>query len=143
MSNLKTTIDPKVEAVFMAYPDFVSRKMNHLRELVIETAEETQEISNLDISLKWGEPAFKTNVGSTLRMDWKEKSPDQYGLYFQCTTRLVETFRRRYDKKFQFEGNRAIIFHVDQKIPDLHLKECIKACLRYHRVKHLETLGIL
>ena len=142
MNKLTTNINPKVDAIFNSYPDFVKEKMNYLRDLVIETAYETPGVSNLDITVKWSEPSFVTNAGSTLRMDWKEKRPNQYGLYFQCTSRLVDTFRLVVDKKFQYEGNRAIIFHLDQKIPGLELKECIKACLRYHNVKHLETLEI-
>jgi hypothetical protein len=75
-------------------------------------------------------------------MDWKEKSPDQYAMYFQCSSRLVNTFRLVFDHTFQFEGNRAILFHLDQKLPVEELKECIKASLTYHKVKHLQTLGI-
>ena len=142
MNKFTTNIDPTVKAIFDSYPDLVKGKLNHLQDLVVETAYETQEVTNLDVTLKWGQPSFVTNIGSTLRMDWKKKQPKQYALYFQCTSRLVDTFRLVFNKKFQYEGNRAIIFHLDQNIPELELKECIKACLRYHNVKHLETLGI-
>ena len=116
--------------------------MQFLRELVIETAEETEGIKELEETLKWGEPSFVTKNGSTLRMDWKEKAPDQYAMYFQCTSRLVETFRLVFEYKFQFEGNRAIVFQLKQNIPVVELKKCIKASLTYHNVKHLVTLGI-
>ena len=75
-------------------------------------------------------------------MDWKEKTPDHYAMYFQCTSRLVDTFRLVFNHKFLYEGNRAIIFQMNQKIPELELKECIKASLTYHIVKHLDTLGM-
>jgi len=143
MNKLEIKTNPKVEEVFVHYPDFVRDKMQYLRQLVIETAEETPEVSTLEETLKWGEPSFVTKNGSTLRMDWKPKMPDQYAMYFQCTSRLVETFRRVYDHKFEYEGNRAIMFHISQKkIPEIELKECIKAALTYHKVKHLITLGI-
>jgi hypothetical protein len=77
MGNLKLKTDPRVEAVFANYPDFVRARMQHLRELVIETAEETEGVAILEETLKWGEPSFVTKNGSTLRMDWKEKKPDQ------------------------------------------------------------------
>jgi len=134
--------DPRVEIVFANYPDFVRDNLHFLRELVIETAEEIQGISKLEETLKWGEPSFLAKNGSTLRMDWKEKSPDQYAMYFKCTSRLVDTFRLVFDNKFQFEGSRAIVFQLNQKIPVEELKECIKATLTYHKVKHLMTLGI-
>ena len=75
-------------------------------------------------------------------MDWKSKKPDQYAMYFKCTSRLVETFRIVYKDNFHFEGNRAIVFQMDDKIPKQELTECIKATLTYHKVKHLPTLGI-
>lgn len=142
MSKLEIKTNPKIEEVFANYPDFVLDKMQYLRQLVIETAEETEGVSTLEETLKWGEPSFVTKNGSTLRMDWKPKMPDQYAMYFQCTSRLVETFRMAYDDKFKYEGNRAIVFSINQKIPVFELKECIKAALTYHKVKHLITLGI-
>ncbi|PWH86118.1 DUF1801 domain-containing protein [Brumimicrobium oceani] len=134
--------DPKFEEVMDAYPDFVIAKMKLLRTLVLETAREIHEIKKIEETLKWGEPSFITKNGSTLRMDWKSKSPDQYAMYFQCSSRLVDTFRLLFDQKFQFEGSRAIIFQLNQKIPEKELKQCIKATFTYHNVKHLETLGL-
>jgi hypothetical protein len=137
---LKT--NPKVNEIFANYPDSVRNKMEFLKDLVIETAEETKGIDEMEITLKWGEPSFVTRKGSTLRMDWKGKAPDQYAIYFQCTSRLIETFRMVFNHKFHYEGNRAIVFALNQKIPVMELKECIRASLTYHSVKHLPTLGI-
>ena len=142
MGNLILKTDPKVNAIFENYPDTVRDKMQYLRELVLETAEEMPEVSVLEETLKWSEPSFVTKNGSTLRMDYKEKTPDQYAMYFQCTSRLVDTFRLVLGQTFTYEGNRAIVFPLDQKIPEAELKACIKACLRYHMVKDQITLGI-
>ncbi|MBI6118102.1 DUF1801 domain-containing protein [Salegentibacter maritimus] len=142
MGKLTLKTAPRVNDVFANYPDFVRDKLQHLRELVIETAEETEGVTVLEETLKWGEPSFVTKNGSTLRMDWKEKTPDQYAMYFQCTSRLVNTFRLVFDDKFQFEGKRAIVFKLNEKIPELELKECIRASLIYHNVKEQITLGI-
>ena len=142
MAGLTVKSNPEVEQVFSNYPDSVRDKMQRLRKLVLETAEETPEIRQLEETLKWGEPSFITEKGSTLRMDWKKKTPDQYALYFQCTSRLVDTFRLVFDGQFHFEGKRAIIFRLDEKIPEAEVKACIRATLTYHNVKHLITLGI-
>jgi hypothetical protein len=142
MRKLILKTNPKVNGIFAGYPDTVRDKMLFLKELVTETAEETESIDELEVTLKWGEPAFVTKNGSTLRMDWKEKAPNQYAMYFQCTSRLVDTFRLIFDNKFQYEGKRAIIFQLSQEIPLPELKECIRASLMYHKVKHLITLGI-
>ena len=142
MGKLTLKTDPSVNGVFANYPDFVREKMQYLRELVIETAEETEGVTELEETLRWGEPSFVTKNGSTLRMDWKEKTPGQYAMYFQCTSRLVDTFRLVFNYEFQYEGKRAIVFQLNQKIPELELKECIKASLIYHDVKKQMTLGI-
>jgi len=138
--RLKTSSD--VDKIYANYPESVQGKMRHLRELIIATAQEIEDIQELEECLKWGEPSFVTKYGSTLRIDWKAKNPDQYAMYFQCTSRLVDTFKLVFKQKFEFEGKRAIVFQLDQKIPELELKQCIKATLTYHKVKHLLTLGI-
>lgn len=142
MEKLLLKTDPKFKEVLANYPDSIRGKMQFLRDLVIETAEETEGVDELEETLKWGEPSFVAKNGSTLRMDWKAKTPDQYAMYFQCSSRLVDTFRMAFDQKFQYEGNRAIVFQLNQEIPVAALKECIKATLTYHKVKHLITLGI-
>lgn len=142
MIDMILNTDARVNAAFENYPDFVQVKMRKLRELVIETAEEMTDVAVLEETLKWGEPSYVTKDGSTLRMDWKEKTPDNYAMYFQCNSRLVDTFRLVYDQKFRFEGKRAIIFKINDIVPETELKECIKASLHYHKVKDQLTLGI-
>ena len=44
-------------------------------------------------TLKWGEPSYLVKNGSTIRIDWKSKTPDQYAMYFKCTSKLVPVFR--------------------------------------------------
>ena len=142
MKNLIIKTNPKVELVFDNYPDLVRNKMLTLRKLIIETAKEIEEITILEETLKWSEPSYLTKIGSTIRMDWKPKSPNQYAMYFKCTSRLVETFKLVFKNTFEFEGKRAILFQLEDDIPKEALKYCIKAALTYHKVKQLPTLGI-
>ncbi len=142
MNKLQIKVDPAVKTVFDNYPDPVKNKMLVLRKLVIETATEIEGISALEETLKWGEPSYLTKNGSTIRMDWKSKKPEQYAMYFKCTSRLVETFKKLFKNDFDFEGNRAIVFGLEDEIPTKALKNCIKAALTYHKVKQLPTLGI-
>jgi hypothetical protein len=102
MRTFELKSNPQVKAVFDNYPKHVRDKMNRLRALVIETAEETPSINTLEETLKWGEPSYITKNGSTLRMDWKAKTPDQYAMFFQCSSRLVETFRLVFEDDFSF-----------------------------------------
>lgn len=132
----------KVADIFNTYPDDIRPKMLYLRQLIIDTADETKIVNNLEETLSWSEPSYKTKTGSTVRIDWKEKQPDQYAMHFTCTTSLVDTFRKLYSSKLNFEGNRAIIFNLSDEIPEPELKHCISLALTYHKVKHLPMLGV-
>eukprot|EP00389_Voromonas_pontica_P004214 GDKH01006267.1.p1 GENE.GDKH01006267.1~~GDKH01006267.1.p1 ORF type:complete len:117 (+),score=2.71 GDKH01006267.1:287-637(+) len=116
--------------------------MLHLRKLVLDTASEIDMLEKLEETLKWGEPSYVTKYGSTLRMDWKEKSPNQYAMYFKCTSKLVPTFKILFKDKFNFEKDRAIVFKLNDDIPETELKQCITTALTYHKVKKLPLLGM-
>ncbi|MGC1204632.1 MAG: DUF1801 domain-containing protein [Flavobacteriaceae bacterium] len=133
--------NPKVKEVFNAYPKHVKPQLLYLRELVLEEAKKVNGLEKLEETLKWGEPSYVTKHGSTLRMDWKSKSPNQYAMYFQCSSRLVSTFKIIYKNEFNFEGNRAIVFKLNDKVAETELKRCILLALTYHKVKHLPLLG--
>ena len=139
---MELTSDPKVKDVFDNYPQTAKKQLLRLRELVLRTASEIDGLEKLEETLKWGEPSYLTKYGSTVRMDWKEKNPKQYALYFKCTSSLVQTFKTVYKDKFMFEGKRAIIFQLNNKIPETELKHCISLALTYHKVKHLPLLGV-
>jgi len=53
----------------------------------------------------------------------------------------VPTFKTIYKNKFEYEGNTAIVFELDEKILEKELKQCIMLALTYHKVKHLVLLG--
>lgn len=133
--------DPKVQIVFDHYPKSVKTQLLKLRKLVLTTASNIESLEKLEETLKWGEPSYLTKHGSTIRMDWKKKNPAQFAIYFKCISKLVDTFKRLYGEKFQFEGKRAIVFQLQDNIPEVELKHCISMALTYHKVKHLPLLG--
>ncbi len=132
----------EVKKAFDAYPKNIRIKMMFLRQLVLDTAKDIEEIKNIEETLKWGEPSYLTNSGSTIRMDWKKSKPEQYAMYFHCKTKLVDTFKEIYKDKFNFEGNRAIVFNINDKVSVNELKYCISLSLTYHNIKHLPMLGV-
>jgi hypothetical protein len=132
---------PQVEVVFKKYPKAVQQQIRYLRELILSAASEVDGLDKLEETLKWGEPSYLTKNGSTIRIDWKEKSPDQYAIYFKCTSFLVPTFKTIYKNQFEYEGKRAIVFKLSDKIPETELKHCISMALSYHKIKHLPLLG--
>lgn len=138
---MKLTTNPKVEAVFNNYPAPFRKKMITLRQLILDTATETEGVDELEETLKWGEPSYLAKKGSTVRIHWKKSKPEHYAVYFKCTSKLVSTFREVYGDTFSYENNRAILFKLDDEIPIAELKHCVQMALTYHRVKHLPFLG--
>ncbi len=128
-------LEPQVAAHFDRYPAAVKKKMLALRELIFDVSAHSPEIGALQEALKWGEPAYltaQTKSGSTVRMDWKAKSPEQIAIYFNCNTTLVDGFRSIFPKEFEFEGNRALLLKLNAPLPKKELSMCIAASLTYH-----------
>ena len=126
--------NPAVAAKFEGYPPAVRRKLLALRELVFRTAAATPGVGVIEETLKWGEPAYVTpnKAGSTVRIDWKSKEPGHYAMYFHCRTGLVETFRSLFPQDFKFDGNRALVFAIDDRVPIDALAWCVAASLTHH-----------
>jgi len=141
-SGLKLVESEKVKQLLESYPTEANEKLRELRQLIIETAEETEGVEQLVETTKWGEPSYVTRGGSTIRMDWKQKTPNNFYLYFICTTELVGTFRFIFGEELSFEGDRAIVLSLHKPLPAAALKKCIVLALTYHRVKHLHMLGV-
>ncbi len=121
---------------FDTYPSNVLPLLMQLRSLIITVAEESETILTLEETLKWNEPSYITKHGSTLRFDWKAKQPDQYALYFKCTSKLVPIIKQLYGNTFKYETSRAIVFKLTDKIPKKEVKHCISLALGYHLIKH-------
>ena len=134
-------IDQAVADVFESYPPAIRKKLLSLRKLIYEVAAQDKNIGALEECLKWGEPAYLAKGGSAVRINWKASSPNTLFIYFNCKTKLVETFKELYGDSFSYQGNRALEFNVNDEIPLAPLKHCIALSLSYHRIKHLSLLG--
>ncbi len=130
-----------VASTYDGYPDAIREKLLALRQLIFEVAFELN-IDELEETLKWGEPSYVTQHGSTIRLAWRKSFPQQYGIFFNCKTTLIETFKEVYQDQFNYEGNRAIIFEKADTFPVDTLKHCIELSLTYHKIKHLPMLGV-
>ena len=125
---------------FDSYPAQIRDKLESLRSLIFEVAQE-EKIENIEETLKWGEPSYVSKKGSILRIGWKKKEPGQYSMYFNCNTKLVDTFKEIYPDTFNYVGNREIFFKLDETLPSKELKHCIALSLKYHEIKQLPLLG--
>ena len=142
MKNLILNSNPQVSDKFKTYSKEVKPKLEKLRSLILEVASNIESIEEIEETLKWGEPSYLVKKGSTIRIDWKAKAPEQYAIYFKCTSKLVSSFREMYGNSFNYENNRALIFKLGQKLPEKKLKKCIAAALQYHLLKDQPNLGL-
>ncbi|MGR5498178.1 DUF1801 domain-containing protein [Vibrio diabolicus] len=134
-------MDKAVKDRFDEYPDNARVRLEELRNLVFQVASEL-ELGEVDETLKWGEPSYSVKTGSPLRMDWKLKSPNNYYLFFNCQTKLVDTFRELYGDELVFQGNRAIVLTLSKPLPETVIKSCLELALSYHQRKNLPLLGV-
>jgi hypothetical protein len=126
--------DPRVAAIFDAYPKATRTKLLALRKLIFDTAARTDGVGALEETLKWGQPSYltpATKSGSTIRIDGIKGDDTRFAAYFICHTNLVEMFRELYRGKFKFEGNRAILLDVKEPLPVEELGHCIAMALTY------------
>ncbi|MBM5032402.1 DUF1801 domain-containing protein [Vibrio parahaemolyticus] len=134
-------MDKVIKDHFDEYPDNARVRLEELRNLVFQVASEL-ELGEVDETLKWGEPSYSVKTGSPLRMGWKLKSPNSYYLFFNCQTKLIDTFRELYSDELVFQGNRAIVLSLSKPLPETVIKSCIELALTYHQRKNLPLLGV-
>ncbi|MBU2869865.1 DUF1801 domain-containing protein [Colwellia sp. E2M01] len=133
-------MDLSVKQKFEAYPENIRILLESIRDLIFSVAKQ-EGILDITETLKWGEPSYVSKIGSTIRFDWKVKHPEQFCIYFNCKTSLVDTFKEIYGDTFIYEGNRAIVLKINEDIPLEALIHCISMSLRYKKLKHLNLLG--
>lgn len=126
-----------VQSVFKAYPPALRMKLMALRELVFDTAARTEGVGRLAETLKWGQPSYlteETGSGTTVRID-RLKSADGYAVYFHCQSGLIGQFRELYPETFHYEGERAIVFAADDRVPARELRHCLALAFTHHSRK--------
>ncbi len=130
----------ELQRKYDTYPPHIKSKLLALRDLIIEVIE-TNDLGDFEETLKWDEPSFLVKAGSTVRFDWKERDKEHYCIYFNCNTKLVDTFRELYSDVLVFEGNRAIVLKVNDSLPVDAIKHCVELSLRYWSIKDQPLLG--
>ncbi|MEZ8583906.1 DUF1801 domain-containing protein [Vibrio cyclitrophicus] len=129
-----------VKERFDEYPENVRIRIEELRNLMFQIVSEL-ELGEVEESLKWGEPSYAVKTGSPIRIDWKLKSPSNYYIFFNCQTKLIDTFRELHDDTLEFQGNRAIVLTLSNPLPEAEVKHCLELALTYQQRKHLPFLG--
>lgn len=122
------------------YPPAVRTRFTEIRHLLHDTAKDCGS-QELEESLKWSEPSFKSKQGSPIRISWRADSPDALSVYFNCNTKLVATFREVLPDAFEYHGNRELTLPVTGDFSHTALTQCFSLALQYKQIKHLPLLG--
>jgi hypothetical protein len=128
-------VDREVERVLTGYAKPMQAKLRALRKLILDTAAATDGVGEIEETLKWGQPSYltKSKSGTTIRID--RHGASGYALFVNCQTNLIDTFREHYPRQFKFDGKRAIVFDLKDKLPQAALSHCIALALTYHQRK--------
>lgn len=125
-----------VQAAFDAFPPGARHRLAEIRALILEIGAADPQIGAITETLKWGEPAYLTEVtgsGSTIRLGVPRGRPDRAAIYFICRTTLVDTFRERFGTEFDYEGTRAVLMPASGNIARGPLEAMLAMALTYHR----------
>ncbi|ANS87766.1 hypothetical protein VSVS12_04066 [Vibrio scophthalmi] len=133
-------MDKVVKNRFDEYPENARVRLEELRSLILKVSSDL-DLGKVEESLKWGEPSYNVAAGSPVRIDWKLKSPNNYYVFFNCQTKLVDTFRELHGDVLKFQGNRAIVLSLSEPLPASELKHCLELALTYQQRKKLPLLG--
>lgn len=126
-----------VRAVFDRFPEPARATLLAVRRLIFETAT-LHDAGPLTETLKWGEPAYLTEVtrsGSTVRLGVPRGAPAHCAVYVNCRTALVDTFRSMVPDEMAFVGNRAILLPEAGPVPEAPLVACLAVALTWHRCR--------
>ena len=128
----------QVKAVIDGYPEWVQSPVLRIRQWIFEIAGSDPMIGKIEETLKWGEPSYltsQTKSGSTIRLAWRAKHPEEFGIFLNCQTTLIDEARSLFPTRLRFEGNRGILFMKNDALPEDEIKLCLDMALTYHKRK--------
>lgn len=129
-----------VQQKFDSYPNHIKKPLLEVRSLILDIID-ANNLGQVEENLKWGQPSYMVKGGSAVRLGWQQKTPDKYLIFFNCNTKLVDTFRQLYPNELDFQGNRAIVLSINDPLPSTILRHCIELALQYKNLRHLPLLG--
>ena len=131
------TVKSAVLAVYDRYPDDLRQALLRLRELILETAEQLEEVGAVEETLKWGQPSYLTirpKSGTTIRIDKDGSEAGDYAIYVNCQSSLVSDWRALFPE-MTFGGDRSVHFNLGDELPEDAVRQMIAMALTYHSRK--------
>ncbi|MDF1668488.1 MAG: DUF1801 domain-containing protein [Roseovarius sp.] len=127
------TIPPEVARVIDGYAQPTRDGVHHLRRLILQTAKATPEVGPVEETLRWGQPAYLTRKGSTLRIGPHRDA--SFALFAHCQSTIIASYAQAFPSWDQIDGNRAVLFDSPNQIEPQRLSHLIRHALSYHVTK--------
>lgn len=123
--------DPTVEAAFEEFAADTQTGALALRDLIFATAQDMQPSAPVTEALRWGQPAYLSPKGTTIRLGGHKST--RFALFVHCQTRLIGDFTSAFPGSDRIDGSRAVLFdRIEQIDPNRH-SWLIARALAYHR----------
>jgi len=120
---------PELAAMFDKAPPVAREGMLALRRLIFDCAAGMPEVGGVEEALRWGQPAYLTRKGSTLRLG---ATAEGFALYAHCRTDIVSAFAGAFPGMDRIEGNRAVHFRDVGEIDPARHGQMVRHALGYH-----------
>ncbi len=126
-----------VKKVYDSYPENVNKKLQILRKLIYQVAQEIKVTWDIQETLKWWEPSYITsqNTGTTIRLALVKWTQNKFGIFFNCKSSMITSIKEVFWDQFEYQGNRALIFSTQDVLNFNNIKYCFELALTYHLKK--------
>jgi hypothetical protein len=123
----------QVAAAFAAIPSEPREGLLRLRELIFDVAGDLPNEPQVEETLKWGQPAYLTPKGSTIRLGIPKSGG--FALFVHCQSRLIPDYEMAFPKADRIEGTRAVLFKDADQIDEGRHGWLIARALTYRQKK--------
>lgn len=125
--------DINIENKYNSYPPEYQTPLLRIRQLIYEVASKIPAVGEIEESLKWGQPSYKSKLGTPIRLDRFDDG--KVAVFVHCQTTLIEEFKSLFRETLEFSKNRAIIIDIHKELPISELALFIEKALLYHDKK--------
>ena len=112
-----------------AMPEAARAGVHALRRLILRVAAE--ENTAVREELRWGQPAFLSPKGTTIRIGTHKAA--RFALFVHCQTSLIDDFRAGPGAAMAFDGTRGVLFNDPDEIDAAALTILIRNALTYRQ----------
>jgi uncharacterized protein DUF1801 len=128
------TANQEVLSLIDSYPAELRSALLELRSIIVEIAEQNDDVGVLEETLKWGQPSYLTirpKTGTTIRIDRDKSDNGDYAFYVNCQSSLVSEWRALFPHLI-FGGDRSVHFRINGRFPKEEISQMITMALTYH-----------